>query len=1124
MASLIASGAGPAITEHLTAGLTQSLGAKIGDAGAVGAGLGELTAGIAQTFEVLIGVTQGDPSCCKTFKTWMDGLGDFLESARQNPASMAFNDLLGTVNAGFIEFYQLLIAGEIDSLRHALGSSWDLLSGIGELVSSGLAMIGHLGTDAVDLVAGMLGIEGGEGGVAAWLEAEIRKAWAEIQQTLAALYAPLQQLSLFLLEWGPAGIVNKTLDAAEEVWNAAGFLYENWGDPDLLERANEVGGILPGVVQALLNFAAVVEQGNADLLSGFGQLAGGLGRLLTAATGIPVLEGMRGPLNELAAGVAGVQASAAGLFGNISAKMAVLGADAQTHLLPIAEFFTSVAVCLGNPAMIPGFIVGWGWELLPDCLRGPLIDFLIDLVVGSLTTQPNLWGLGPMTSVLAPGMISFLTTIKGRDDPVKIAMVDTVARVIRGGSLSFTAGVGVGFFAGIGQGLADPFVTAYDLVTGLVDLEQWFYRLALESAGKKPTEKPTGEAAPQTTDTASPAQQAVSATGAAAAQDLGPKAKEVQSSFWPAVDAYLSGSGGIDAAMAVMDGAWGSLEAMSTELGDTAATALADWLSSGSGEYDIGHAVGALFGNLTVQAVLFYFTAGLGTAVVEGNHVLSVLVRFYQWTDEAMEIAFGLLSKLGGYLFDMVRELAAFADAAMSGAMRKLVNSLDELAGGLMRWAVELMEDLKAAMHQAPEADTGIKKPWFLEELPLPDDADALAVSEWTVASDLGRRPLPQTTPPAPSSPQRLQAAPNEVLSPPAARLAPPSPSSPAPGGLGSTDYRLGGSEVRLGDPDVTSVTPGGLGSPGYGLGGTEVRLGGSDLAQAQVAEAAPISVDDLDGPNVSAPLDPRRSAEELAEMADEQYAKSIAELREFFEQQNVEAQNVRSVNQMSFEPCVDFYTGEPLFMADGAPAGFAGTAAFDAREFSHGILAIEIRVKLLAQDASVLRSDLRRMKELTFEGVHRFYNRQHWVETSDGTRKLLEVNVRFVEPTDWAHLEVTASASQLRSDQRTWYTGLLTGDDQMKITYAHELGHQMGLPDEYLETQGVELSPGVRMTPQHRRPEDSSAVSAGPVLMGQFTDMNESYVPKRSIDRIMELINAAWLNGVPPEGIASVG
>ena len=140
---------------------------------------------------------------------------------------------------------------------------------------------------------------------------------------------------------------------------------------------------------------------------------------------------------------------------------------------------------------------------------------------------------------------------------------------------------------------------------------------------------------------------------------------------------------------------------------------------------------------------------------------------------------------------------------------------------------------------------------------------------------------------------------------------------------------------------------------------------------------------------------------------------------------------------------------GTPVLKPDGSPWGYRVEGAFDVRRFAYddgGLTQVTIRVAL-QPGADVSPPALAGLKNDVLAGVDAHYNNGQIMPNGDR----LNVSIEFVAPDADPHLTVDVSmkSDASRADQTHWFAG----DDP--TVHAHELGHQLGLLDEYIDPRG---------------------------------------------------------------------
>ncbi|MFD7877292.1 hypothetical protein ACFV5G_24860, partial [Streptomyces sp. NPDC059766] len=126
----------------------------------------------------------------------------------------------------------------------------------------------------------------------------------------------------------------------------------------------------------------------------------------------------------------------------------------------------------------------------------------------------------------------------------------------------------------------------------------------------------------------------------------------------------------------------------------------------------------------------------------------------------------------------------------------------------------------------------------------------------------------------------------------------------------------------------------------------------------------------------------------------------------------------------------------QPRMRLDRTPR-FTVPSAFDVRRFRHEddtITDLTVTVAYRGGDSTNVHAKLA-------QGVHDYYNNPgHRLPNGD----LLHITVQLAPPGSESHLTVDLVGPDKTMDHRTWHL------DANPIDYAHELGHQLGLRDEY--------------------------------------------------------------------------
>ncbi len=136
------------------------------------------------------------------------------------------------------------------------------------------------------------------------------------------------------------------------------------------------------------------------------------------------------------------------------------------------------------------------------------------------------------------------------------------------------------------------------------------------------------------------------------------------------------------------------------------------------------------------------------------------------------------------------------------------------------------------------------------------------------------------------------------------------------------------------------------------------------------------------------------------------------------------------------------------------APYGW--TAAYEV-QLTDQECTVTIRVRI-NPDADVSTRDVARVQSVTANEFARYFDHRFNLRDAQGTSRPLRVRLQYVDSGE--HLTIALHSGTGRDDLSNWFV------DSEAIDRAHELGHQLGLKDEYVDAsvpnRATATSPGV--------------------------------------------------------------
>jgi len=647
-----------------------------------------------EVFNVIRGVLNGDPKSCKAFSDAIDGIRTFIQSLMDNPAIQALRDAFATVTNFVKKITDLVLAPVFDTIMDIAGGVFNAAKSVASTIWGWIQAAGNVLSAAFDWVKEKLGITGdGEGGVWEWLKGFASDVWSNIKSTLDPVIGPLKTVLTILVAFSPVGPMFIAIRYGPQIVEAVQWLWNNKDNPNIVRDAHEQMGhtILPQLLTSLQSFSEGLDTAVSGLLGDLLRMGEGVLSLLGGLTGVPLLRVAREFVQSLSGHIQALVTWVREQFQAAVNHIKALFHKIRQFVAPLIEVLSSLALAVVNPAMIPIILAGWAWRLLPDCYKPPIINFLLDALIGILEAIPALPTFGALWPLLKPGILGFLTELRGRSDEEKIAVSDKVAKIISGASPAFIFGFVKGLLVGIWEGLTDPFVLMYQALRGLNNLMDWFLGLFIAPAAAE--SQPTGAAATSGGNGQGQADQTVlQGRMRAMGRELEPDVDEVTGNFIPAVEESFQGGDGItyEQLSEKLGDLWDTVQQKVREAGQWLAGKIIEFLMRGSAERELGEKVGWLAGTITFEVILGILTAGAWQPLSAAGKALKFFARILDWTGEVLGAAFRMLAKIGGYLMDAFRALGKMLSKA-GGAVGTVLDALKRVGRKLIEFGRELL-------------------------------------------------------------------------------------------------------------------------------------------------------------------------------------------------------------------------------------------------------------------------------------------------------------------------------------------------------------------------------------------------------------------------------------------------
>jgi len=327
-------------------------------------------------------------------------------------------DFLSPVGDFFSELWASTGARAVDWLSEFAGDTWDSIQNLGRQIWDWSQPIRDAVGAAWDWIKKQLfgseenAVEDNAGGITGWITAKASQAWNWVKDRTRPVWQPIQQGMAFLNELIPPEFISNLGEDMSELSQNLNQTEQQLGGSDdeqpgrgLAANREALVGALPSLQSVLTRVRAVLVNSGQWLTLKVGGLRDKVLNFFTSLKSNTLLAHLSSSLNWLESGIRRLwgwaENSVVGLFNRL-----VEGFDRLTplvtHLLGVTRRLIAAA---GDLLTLPQLILSNVWGLIPECIRNPIKDFLVEQILGripvfnQLMKVPDLWERAQATAM-----------------------------------------------------------------------------------------------------------------------------------------------------------------------------------------------------------------------------------------------------------------------------------------------------------------------------------------------------------------------------------------------------------------------------------------------------------------------------------------------------------------------------------------------------------------------------------------------------------------------------------------------------------------------------------------------------------------------------------------------------
>ncbi len=385
---------------------------------------------------VVAKLSAGAGDACSAIAGMAQGLFDFAREM----GGTAWNTLKQVASAvgGFLSdlWQKSGLADAWEKIKNLAGSAWTWIKEQAEWLWKKTEKVRQLAAKAWDWVKGQFNLAWDSGmGILDWLKEKALAAWDKVKGYLEPVMGPLKVAAGVFLLLSGIGPILLIWKGAPILWDGIQWLANNWG-PDLLVRAREVlQQQLPTLMAGIATVRGYLGAAAAWIAEQAAALTGAMGKLVEALGLAPALKAAQRAVAFLSEKVSEFVEWAGGQLNALLSTASSVLQQVWEFLRPILVITFKLTMVIANPFLAPIFFGAWAWKIIPDCLKPPVVDFLLDLIITALEALPDLKSLGEVWAQIKTDLLAQLVPLRSASTERKVEVSNRIANFIAGGDI-----------------------------------------------------------------------------------------------------------------------------------------------------------------------------------------------------------------------------------------------------------------------------------------------------------------------------------------------------------------------------------------------------------------------------------------------------------------------------------------------------------------------------------------------------------------------------------------------------------------------------------------------------------------------------------------------------------------
>ncbi len=657
-------------------------------------------------------------------------------------AWQAVTDFFRPIGDFFAGLWQSFGAPVVTWLGDTAGAIWEGIQAIGNDIWAWTQPFRDSLAAGWNWVKGLIGLGGDEGesagGIGQWIAAKAEEVWGGIKAELQPVIEPVQMLVADVRAILPLDAITDLRGTIEGWLEGMGSMAETMAAEDEGVVANQDilrEQILPAVLNTIAAF-------RGRLVTTGTWLAGVIGSVTTTVTGFvgglvanPYLAPVSGALTWILNGANRLsewyQSVVVGLFTVLGDALVYLSRFIEPILNALRKLFDVLGDLLGK---LPDLLMGPVWWLLPDCIKNPIKDFILNSILkkipifGQILEQaPDIWArikttaLTILKQIFVDGDLaraawtyfSALLEIFGLPPELVTGILAKAASVF----LDILRNP-IGFMMNLLGALKQGFVGFFDnigshLIGGLID---WLFGALAEAGIQKPADFSLKSILGLVLDILGLTLDKILAK---LEDRIGPKAMERLRKGWELL------SGALEWIKVLMSegisGLWRFVKEKLADLWSLVLSSISGWIMS------------RIIANVTAKLLSMLDPSGIMAVVQSLIAIYNAIQSFFAYLREMLEIVMTVLDGMGEIAMGAIGKAAVFVENALAQGIpivigflanqvglgglgkriREMVQKVQEKVDGAVDWLIDKVVNLGEAIIDKGKAGVSAITQWW---------------------------------------------------------------------------------------------------------------------------------------------------------------------------------------------------------------------------------------------------------------------------------------------------------------------------------------------------------------------------------------------------------------------------